>query len=701
MCFRILHNSYKACRLIIFGFFIPAILLGETKTWTGNGGDSYWSNPLNWSGATIPGSFDDVLLDNRDMPFSFLVTLPDWAVTVRTLHINPYPGRHIELILPPSNLVPDAFSVTGPGYGIELDAGAIFRNASGMSSGESLFIADSMIIHDGGRYIHQTRTSHANGILRLLSTAPGTEQGIFDFDVPRASYTISVSNRTYGSLELHAGAYGAPVNYTCTGSNPLHIRGNLRIGANVSMSMDLGGASGNVQVEGDFIQEGGLLNLSSGAGDNTILRVRGDLYQSPPATITETADGKPFLELNGIRMQEIAMAGGIQNQVGFRLNNLSGCTLRLPLKLPWKMELNQGAVFSSETALLILDTGCTILADSSRQTGSYVNGPLRKMTIGREDHFLFPVGKEGNLRWLELKDASGNYTVEYIRQNPVSLGAVLGAGLDHISKLEYWTVLADGPVSDQAKIELSFASGQSGGVTDPNYLHVAKFQSAIWEDAGHSTYTGNFLQGSVVSGNTDFNAMAFTLASTLDLENPLPLTTLELQVKEESGKTVFSWTLESPERPDYFDLYEETAGLSKYITRIAAINQQTRYRWACNLFMQAGYHYFRIRMVDVRGREYEGKMVLFKKEEANQQTRRLAQVIRAGANQILIRSDIAGEWQYEIISLNGRFLKNGILKIREGINLFTPEPEILSAGIYLFRAMDSSGQQESLIFVKD
>ena len=63
-----------------------------------------------------------------------------------------------------------------------------------------------MIIHDGGRYIHQTRASHANNILRILSTAPGTEQGIFDFDVPRASYTISVSNRIYGSLELHATA---------------------------------------------------------------------------------------------------------------------------------------------------------------------------------------------------------------------------------------------------------------------------------------------------------------------------------------------------------------------------------------------------------------------------------------------------------------------------------------------------------------
>ncbi len=188
--------------------------------------------------------------------------------------ISPSPGRNIELILPVSNTIISALTVTGPGYGIELNAGAIFRNASGLSAGESLSIADSMKIYDGGRYIHQTRASHANNILQILSTAPGTEQGIFDFDVPKASYTLSVSNRIYGSLELHSTARDN-VNYTCTGANPLLIRGNLRIGYNVSMSIDLSGPNGNIQIGGDFIQEGGQLNLASGTGDNTVLRIMG------------------------------------------------------------------------------------------------------------------------------------------------------------------------------------------------------------------------------------------------------------------------------------------------------------------------------------------------------------------------------------------------------------------------------------------
>ncbi|HEY2348704.1 MAG TPA: hypothetical protein VGH64_06795, partial [Puia sp.] len=279
------------------------MLLAGIKSWTGFGGDARWTNPLNWSGGSLPISTDDVLLDNSDLPVSYQVILPDGMIILKSILISPSPGRNIELILPSSNTITNALTVTGPGYGIELRAGAIFRNASGLSSGESLSIADSLMIHDGGRYIHQTRASHANNILRVLSTASGTEQGIFDFDVPRASYTISVSNRTYGSLELHSTAQGAMVNYTCSGSNPLHVRGNLRIGGSVNMSVDLGGLNGNILVEGDFIQEGGQLNLASGTGDNTILRIMGDLYQSSESVITESSSGIPTLELNGQRMQ--------------------------------------------------------------------------------------------------------------------------------------------------------------------------------------------------------------------------------------------------------------------------------------------------------------------------------------------------------------------------------------------------------------
>jgi hypothetical protein len=697
MCFR-RHYIYK---LFIFVLFFPAVLIAETKSWTGYGGDAKWSNPLNWAGGSLPFSTDDVILDNNDLPVSYQVILPDVPVVIRTITISPSSGRNIELLLPVSNKTTNAFSATGPGYGIELKTGAIFRNASGLSAGESLFIADSIIIHDGGRYIHQTRASHANSILKYLSTAPGTEQGIFDFDVPKASYTISVSNRTYGSLELHATAYGAMVNYVCSGANPLLIHGNLRIGTNVSMSMDLSGANGNIQVEDDFIQEGGQLNLASGTGNNTVMRIKGDVYQSPESTITETTNGIPFLELNGIRKQEITMAGRILNKVGFRMNNLAGASLKLPLELPYKLDLNLGAMISSASALLILDAGCMISMDSSRLTGTFIDGPMRKLGLNQEDHFLFPVGKDGNLRWLELKQGSGNYTVEYMHQNPASIGGAVGPGLDHISRLEYWTVFEDGPLNNQSKIELSYASGQSGIITDPNYLNVAKFQSSQWEDAGHTSVTGNFLQGSVLSGSTDFLANDYTLASVLDLENPLPLTTLNLEVKEISGKPVFNWTIETNEKPDHFILNEETNNQSTPMARINAVDEQIKYSWAGCGNIKSGKHYFQVKMVDIHGNEYLSKLVLYNQEYGIARLSWLSAGIGVKQYQILIQSENPGNWNYEIISMEGRFIKKGTLYVGEGITCFPVGSEILAAGKYVFRTMDSKGKYYALLFEKN
>jgi hypothetical protein len=700
MHFRILYFVRRIFFSFILFVLFAQISVAESKTWTGFGGDSEWSNPLNWSNGGLPLPTDDVLLDNASLPVSYQIYLPDIVVVLKTLHIIPSPGRNIELILPNTNVSLNALTVTGPGYGIELNAGAIFRNASGLSSGESLMIADSIMIHDGGRYIHQTRAAHANGILKLLSIAPGTEQGVFDFDVPRSSYTISVSNRIYGSLELHATALGAAVNYTGTGANPLTVRGNLRIGPNVSMSMDLSGSNGNIFIDGDFIQEGGQLNLASGTGDNTICRISGDLYQSVNATITESNSGSPVLELNGNRSQAVAMAGKITNQVGFRINNLAGSVLNVPLTLPWLLILEKGAFYSSASALLTLDVNCNVEADSSSSSGSYIDGPLCKLGLEGQDHFLFPVGKDGNIRWIELKAASGDFTVEYIRQNPGLIGTGIGPGLNHLSKLEYWTVTKNGVKDNQSKIELSFSSALSGGVTDLNYLNVAEFQSGEWEDAGHSGTTGNNIWGSILSSKTDFSATQYTLASTVDLENPLPNITIDLKVTEPADKILFNWSFAGPVTPDHFNLYEIFDTSAILLITVPAIEDQRKYSWNCAPSFDKGNHYFRLAMVDATGKVYLGKIVLLSENEPYP---RLCWVSSGGSDvygKLSIMTEVPDDWNFEILTTEGRAIKKGVLNLGRGKNFIDPELESFSSGVYIFRAFDSSGKSHSLFFRK-
>lgn len=686
--------------LVVLVLLLPCSILADTRTWTGSGGDALWANPMNWSGTVLPGITDDVILDNSIIPLSFQVLLPDLAVTIKTLHIQPSAGRNIELILPASNKVTNGFTVTGPGYGIQLDAGAVFRNASGITSGESVSIADSLIIHDGARYIHQTRASHANSILRILSAAPGTETGIFDFDVPRASYTISVSNRVYGCLELHSTAMGSAVNYTCSGANPLLVRGNLRIGANVSMSMNLSGVNGNMQVFGDFIQEGGQLNLATGTGSQTVLRVKGNLTQFSSSLITESGNGNPYLELNGTVQQEINLAGVIRNHVGFRINNPAGGILRMPLLLPWMLELTEGTIICSASAMLTLDTLCGVSIDSSRLTGTYIEGPLRKLGLNANDYFLFPVGKSGNLRWLALSAAVGDFTVEYLRSDPAILGTNLVQGLDHISKLEFWTVQVPVQENIDAKIELSFASAQCGGVTDPQFLNVAMFQNSKWENAGHSAITGNAIQGSVSSDPLNFGAVAYTLASTANLENPLPFTSINLTINETSTETLFSWTLEGSEIPDHFDLEEENENGTDCIAQIPALEHIGKYQWACPV-LKDGDHYFRIKMTDIQGDEFIGKTVRFNKREKKNTISWLSPGAGRGNPELMIEVEKSEQWKYEILSASGKIVRKGFLNLNPGKNILDIIPVALVEGIYIMVTVDMAGIRHALLFRKN
>jgi len=168
----LLREFVKRNELYLFfaaSFLIFNQAFGSTKTWTGLAGDGQWATAANWSGGVLPVAVDDILLDNSSAIANYAVILPNVAIVVKSITINPDPGRTIQLTLPNSNITEPALTITGPGYGLLINDGGIFENASGLTSGESLVIGDSLRINNGGRYIHRTKASHAINIARLLS----------------------------------------------------------------------------------------------------------------------------------------------------------------------------------------------------------------------------------------------------------------------------------------------------------------------------------------------------------------------------------------------------------------------------------------------------------------------------------------------------------------------------------------------------
>jgi hypothetical protein len=540
------------------------------------------------------------LLDNSIVAGDYTVLLPPGteSVTVQSLILAPSSPSVITLELPAASTAVPAFTATGPGYGLFINSGAVFINSSGAASGSPIAISDSIRINNGGRYIHHTRRSHSANIM-VLSAAPGTEAGIFEFNIPAASSTISISGRVFGRLVLSSAAAGGTVNYTGAGTRGLRIRSDLEIGNGVNFSLNLGDT---LAIGNNLIQQGGVFNL--GTTDRTlVLAVAGNIIQQSGALITETGTAFPELLLNGREKQFATLQGALNNDVGFVMHNPAGVDLLDNLSLPYLLDLENG-ILNTNSFLLTLQSNCTVSADSTTSR-SFVNGRLRKEGLVAADRFLFPVGKDNLQRWLELKKVTGNYTVTFYRENPRLVSAILGPGLDHISAIEYWTVTPDASPAHSGAVELSFDDANSGGVTQLSYLRVAQLTGNNWSNAGRVLTTGIVAMGSVLSKEMFFNSAGateyFTLASSDAAQNPLPVRLLSFAAGKDPGGIRLSWQVETGFLPEAFLVEASGNGLS--FATIQAVPAQAGI--AVYTYMdkrnEPGTRFYRLRWIDKGG----------------------------------------------------------------------------------------------------
>lgn len=491
--------------------------------WDGEAGNGEWMTPLNWAGDVLPAVSDDVILDNTFISGSYTVTLPagNTSVHVKSITISPGSGNNIELLLPATNTAIPAFKVSGAIYGIVIGNGGIFKNASGADSGLPVEIDDSLKINNGGRYIQNSAGSHA-AIVTVLSKAPGTEEGIFEFDIPSASSTVSLSGRTYGKLVFLSNAMNGAVTYTASGTNKVTVKSDMYTGAGVTLSLNF---SDTLFIGRDLIQQGGTINL--GNSSRTLAAViKRHLVQSATGLICETGTSFPEIVFSGNVNQHIDCKGTIKDSIAIKMNNAAGATLSSPWSLPYKLSLAKGNIITSAVNILRLLVGCSIVVDSLSDN-SFIDGPLRKEGLSAATHFLFPVGKGAIMRWLALKNANGHFNVEFFNSDPQQVSNTYGSGINQISQTGYWTIQADGSPLASASVELSFNGTNSGVGTDLTTARVARLDNNVWVNYGNTAFTGTAgSRGSVVSNEVASWSAApelFVLGSSVPVEGPLAL----------------------------------------------------------------------------------------------------------------------------------------------------------------------------------
>jgi hypothetical protein len=237
------------------------------RTWDGGAGDGSWTSGANWYPDGVPGTGEDILLDNKLVAGDYDVTLPtgNTGISVNSLTIRPVAGRTIRMVIPAGNTAAPALMVIGQGESIRLDAGAILVNASGAASGDPLQLSGLLRISDGARYIHATPRANTRLIDRL-STATGTSRGVFEFDVPGTSgYTVSLTGNTFGSLWFRSSSAGGLKSYSGSGASDLYIRGDLVVDSGAGLTSTM---TACIRLDGNLIVRG-MLSLQPATAGTT------------------------------------------------------------------------------------------------------------------------------------------------------------------------------------------------------------------------------------------------------------------------------------------------------------------------------------------------------------------------------------------------------------------------------------------------
>ncbi|MCK9618268.1 MAG: hypothetical protein M0R21_10590 [Lentimicrobiaceae bacterium] len=344
-----------------------------TFTWTGAAGTTAWTDALNWSGGTtIPTQYDIVILDNSIVAGSYSVDLPSGAVktTILRLAITPSTGNTITLTLPISNTYGasgDAGLVVGDNTSLTddiiINEGGILINASGAPSGNGVQVHSTVNgtcrINNGGKYVHKCSRSAA-GIIPLLSTAAGTETGIFEYDAPgTASFSISASARTFGSLYLtRSSGSGA---YTSSGAD-VTVRGDFKIGSGVTYSTTM---TGTMSIGGNLINNGTTLSITT-----------------------------QFVYLNGTSPQNIQGTAAIVFN-GFGYDNILGISLQRDLTVNGFFAIGNGQFFTGDYNLNMGVNASFAIGTPSEANMVVATGTgklIKYFPIGFTGTFDFPVG---------------------------------------------------------------------------------------------------------------------------------------------------------------------------------------------------------------------------------------------------------------------------------------------------------------------
>jgi hypothetical protein len=316
---------------------------------------------------------------------------------------------------------------------------------------------------------------------------------------------------------------------------------------------------------------------------------------------------------------------------------------------------------------------------------------------------LFPLGKTNEFRWIELKNASGNFLVEFIPDDGRNLSTSCGAGVNHISSHGYWSINADASPTPSAKVELSFANASGSGVTDMATLKAAQLISGIWVDRNNTSTTGTAgAAGSVVSELINSFAATptyFALASSVPNENPLHILLSSFSARKENNEIRMNWDIDFPDEIDYFEIWYTNGDTDfEKLSVIKPVSNQAKYEFSDTQPLN-GIRYYKLRVVAKTGDSFFSKIISVKNGNGFKIISIAPSVVYNNA-MLTVYTNERTQLEFILANMEGKVLTRRYFSAGTGKNTIPCNFSGLASGVYILSCFNGKGNIGSVRFIK-
>ncbi len=311
----------------------------------------------------------------------------------------------------------------------------------------------------------------------------------------------------------------------------------------------------------------GTLKTANTAGLNGTALTTLSSTNSPTIKLSSSST----IEYNSSSPQTVTGRSDYANLI---ISNGSTKTANNPLTVSGVLTLNGGNLVTTSTNLLTMAAGSSVSPEGGSAT-SFVDGPIAK--VGNTA-FIFPTGN--GTTWARIAigtpSASETFTAQYFHSGYGDYTVTqIPNTIDHVSKLEYWTLSRAGTAN--ATVQLFSENASTSYITSCSDLRIAHWNGSAWENNNDEVTTifGTCpspltTESGSIKTNTNVTSFSpFTFGSKIGT-NPLPVEFYSFNGTCSGNKNIITWQTAS--ESNNYGFYVQKSNDASYWENVSFVN---------------------------------------------------------------------------------------------------------------------------------